>query len=62
MWRVRIILLLVLAVAYLLSPLDILPEAVFGFLGLLDDVVVIATLLVMLTIVYRATVIERFTN
>ena len=35
--RMRLLLLLVIFVVYLLSPLDLLPEAVFGVLGLLDD-------------------------
>lgn len=32
--------LLVLALAYLVSPIDLLPEAFLGLLGLLDDAVV----------------------
>ena len=35
--RVRLLLLLVIFAVYLISPLDLLPEAVFGVLGLLDD-------------------------
>ena len=35
-WRIRIVILLILALLYLLSPLDFIPERVFGILGLLE--------------------------
>lgn len=39
---------------YLLSPLDIVPEFVFGLFGLLDDLFVVFMLLMALTSWYRA--------
>ncbi|CAM4816918.1 unnamed protein product [Rotaria magnacalcarata] len=39
-YRLRIILILLTVIAYVLSPLDILPESVLGFLGLFDDLLV----------------------
>ena len=31
-----------LVLAYVLSPLDVIPESIFGALGLLDDLIVMA--------------------
>ncbi|CAF4247011.1 unnamed protein product [Rotaria socialis] len=39
-YRLRIILILFTVIAYVLSPLDILPESVLGFLGFFDDLLV----------------------
>uniref|UniRef100_A0A1I8FRU2 RING-type E3 ubiquitin transferase n=1 Tax=Macrostomum lignano TaxID=282301 RepID=A0A1I8FRU2_9PLAT len=36
-YMARISVVMVMCLAYLISPLDILPEAVFGLLGILDD-------------------------
>ena len=52
--RLHLLLLILLTCAYLLSPLDLIPEAVFGLLGLLDDLVVMLLMLLLLTIIYRA--------
>ena len=52
--RLHLILILVLIVVYLLSPLDLLPEAVFGLLGLVDDIIIIIGTLVYIAIIYRA--------
>ena len=57
--RLHLILILVLIIVYLLSPLDLLPEAVFGVIGLLDDVIIIIGTLVYIAIVYRAFITER---
>ncbi|MBP3958407.1 DUF1232 domain-containing protein [Gemmata sp. G18] len=38
MWRVRLILLTLL---YVISPIDLVPEIVFGPVGAIDDVIVI---------------------
>ncbi len=38
---------------YLLSPLDIIPEAIFGVLGIVDDVFVILMMLLYITVAYR---------
>lgn len=53
MLRYRIILYLGVAVVYTLSPYDIIPEFVFGALGFLDDLVLVACLLFYLTVLYR---------
>ena len=59
MFRLRIILCLVAVLVYLLSPLDILPEAVLGIIGLLDDIFIILLVLVYVTIIYRQIIAER---
>lgn len=53
MFRLRIILFLLIIIVYILYPLDILPEAVLGFLGLFDDIAVSAAILVYLTVLFR---------
>ena len=59
MFRLRILVCFAVAVLYLASPLDIIPEAVFGFLGLLDDVFVLVLIAVYVTIIYRRFVVVR---
>ena len=52
-FRVRIIVCLVAMAAYLFSPLDIIPEAVFGLLGILDDIFIVFMLAVYGVYLYR---------
>lgn len=59
MFRIRILLCLVGALTYLASPLDILPEALFGLLGFMDDFFVILLLFVYISIMYREVVTQR---
>ncbi|KAF2982625.1 hypothetical protein EK904_010252 [Melospiza melodia maxima] len=59
MFRIRIFLCLIGALLYLASPLDFLPEALFGILGFLDDFFVIFLLLIYISIMYREVVTQR---
>ncbi|MEQ2229651.1 hypothetical protein ILYODFUR_020959 [Ilyodon furcidens] len=59
MFRIRILLCLIGAITYLASPLDILPEALFGLLGFMDDFFVILLLFVYISIMYREVVTQR---
>jgi RING finger protein 170 len=59
MFRLRVLLCFFIALLYLVSPLDIIPEAVFGFFGLLDDVFVVLLLAVYLSVIYRRLIAER---
>ncbi|KAM4809213.1 E3 ubiquitin-protein ligase RNF170 [Rhinophrynus dorsalis] len=59
MFRIRIVLCLLGAVFYLVSPLDIIPEALFGILGFLDDFFVLFLLLIYISIMYREVVTQR---
>lgn len=60
--RMRIILCFLAAALYFVSPLDIIPESVFGFLGLLDDFLIVLLLLVYITEAYRQYVANRATS
>ncbi|WP_211204015.1 DUF1232 domain-containing protein [Chloroherpeton thalassium] len=40
--------LLVVCILYILWPLDLFPEAVFGFFGLIDDAAALATLVAVI--------------
>lgn len=57
--RLRIILCFLAAALYFVSPLDIIPESVFGFLGLVDDLLIVLLLLVYVTEAYRQYVANR---
>ncbi|NWX58718.1 RN170 ligase, partial [Promerops cafer] len=59
MFRIRIFLCLIGALLYLASPLDFLPEALFGILGFLDDFFVIFLLLIYISIMYREVITQR---
>lgn len=59
MFRIRIVLCLLGALFYLVSPLDIIPEALFGILGFMDDLFVIFLLLIYISIMYREVVTQR---
>ncbi|KAM4709738.1 E3 ubiquitin-protein ligase RNF170 isoform 1-T1 [Discoglossus pictus] len=59
MFRIRIVLCLLGALFYLVSPLDIIPEALFGILGFLDDFFVLFLLLIYISIMYREVVTQR---
>lgn len=54
----QVIVAIVGAILYLLLPYDIFPEQVFGLIGFLDDILIMATVLVYLSYLYRAIVIE----
>eukprot|EP00250_Pteridium_aquilinum_P032983 c5048_g1_i2 orf=150-938(+) len=58
--RTRIIIYLLLLAFYVFSPLDILPEAIFGFIGLLDDFLVMLLVLFHLAAMYRTALVYRF--
>ncbi|XP_056312783.1 E3 ubiquitin-protein ligase RNF170 isoform X2 [Danio aesculapii] len=59
MFRVRILLCVCGALAYLASPLDFLPEGALGLLGFLDDFFVILLLFIYISIMYREVVTQR---
>lgn len=62
MLRIRIVICFMAAIMYLISPLDLIPEAVFGVLGLLDDVFVVLLLAIYVTMIYRRFLADRWTN
>lgn len=54
LYKLHILFILLLLFLYLLSPLDLIPETVFGVLGLIDDVVVVLGVLVYISLIYAA--------
>ncbi|XP_067295903.1 E3 ubiquitin-protein ligase RNF170 [Pseudorasbora parva] len=59
MFRLRILLCVLAALAYLASPLDLLPEGALGLLGFMDDFFVILLLFIYISIMYREVVTQR---
>ena len=59
MFRLRIIICFFAALLYFISPLDIIPEAVFGILGFLDDLFILLLLAIYVTIIYRGFIAAR---
>lgn len=60
MLRIRIVLCFVAAIMYLVSPLDLIPEAFFGVLGFLDDLFVVLLLALYVSIIYRRYLASRW--
>ena len=50
--------LVVIAVVYLVSPLDLIPELVFGIVGLIDDVLVVVGVVMYIVEQYRSFVVN----
>jgi RING finger protein 170 len=59
LFQVRFLLLFVGPIVYVLSPFDLLPEAVFGLIGLLDDMVILVVCGVIFASFYRAFSLRR---
>ncbi|XP_042878327.1 E3 ubiquitin-protein ligase RNF170-like isoform X1 [Penaeus japonicus] len=57
--RFRVLICLISAIIYAITPIDLIPEAFVGLIGLIDDVIVIAFLLIQVTVVYRTVVANR---
>lgn len=51
--QLHLAVIMLLILVYVFSPLDLLPEAVFGILGLIDDIVIIIGTLVYISLIYR---------
>ena len=59
MFRMRVLICFAAAILYFISPLDIIPEAAFGFLGFLDDLFILLLLAIYISIIYKPFVAER---
>ncbi|XP_071442595.1 E3 ubiquitin-protein ligase RNF170-like isoform X1 [Hetaerina americana] len=59
LFRLRIILLLLCGVVYVFSPVDALPEAVYGILGFIDDILVVFFCIWYMVNVYRSILASR---
>lgn len=59
MSKFRVIVCVITGFLYAITPIDLIPEAFLGLLGLIDDVIVIAFLLIQVSVVYRTVVVNR---
>ncbi|OWF47379.1 E3 ubiquitin-protein ligase RNF170-like [Mizuhopecten yessoensis] len=59
MFRLRVIVCFLAALLYFISPLDIIPEAMFGLFGFLDDLFILLLLAIYISIIYRQVVQNR---
>ncbi|KAK3004983.1 hypothetical protein RJ639_017901 [Escallonia herrerae] len=50
---------MVLSAIYLISPVDIIPEAIFGIIGLLDDLVIVLVCFLHVAALYRSVLLYR---
>ncbi|GAB2291163.1 hypothetical protein Dimus_025422 [Dionaea muscipula] len=57
--RFRVYLAVVLSAIYFLSPIDIIPESILGFIGLLDDLVILLICALHVGSVYRCVLVLR---
>ncbi|KAH7681017.1 RING finger protein 170 [Dioscorea alata] len=58
-FKARMIFAIVLSTIYVLSPVDIVPEAVFGFIGLLDDFLILLIVFLHVAAIYRSVLLYR---
>lgn len=61
-FQVRIVVLSVVWVVYLLSPVDLIPEALFGAVGLLDDILIFLLLATWLAVTFRTLMTAHLGN
>lgn len=57
--RFRLFLLFIFALLYLLSPLDLIPEGVFGIVGFVDDLFIMLSILILASVTFRQAVVRR---
>ena len=57
--RLRVLLVVLALVVYVLSPFDLLPEAILGVIGLLDDAVVCAIVCMHIAAIYRRMLLQQ---
>ncbi|KAL9691364.1 hypothetical protein QQ045_011785 [Rhodiola kirilowii] len=57
--RARVYIAIIVSFLYVISPIDIIPEGLFGVVGLLDDLIVVLTVFMHLAAVYRSVLLFR---
>ncbi|KAL6191410.1 hypothetical protein ACLB2K_037801 [Fragaria x ananassa] len=57
--RARVIVATILTGAYILSPVDFIPEAIFGIVGLLDDLLITLVVFLHIATIYRSVLYRR---
>ncbi|CAM0884845.1 unnamed protein product [Alopecurus aequalis] len=58
-FKMQVALAVALSLLYLVSPMDLLPEAILGYRGLLDDIVVFIAAYAYVSAAYRAVLLSR---
>lgn len=61
-FRFRIVVCIFIAIIYVLSPLDIIPEMAVGVLGFVDDIIILVIMAIYITIIYRGVLAHRAAN
>lgn len=59
--RIRVLLISAVNFVYFVSPIDILPEALFGLFGYFDDIIFALMTLIYLSMYYRQIIANRST-
>ena len=62
MHRLHILAIFVLLLLYLFIPFDLLPESAIGLIGFIDDGLILLTVIVYVTLLYRSYVTNRAMN
>ncbi|KAH6759332.1 E3 ubiquitin-protein ligase RNF170-like protein [Perilla frutescens var. frutescens] len=57
--RARVYLAMFVSAMYVISPVDFFPEALLGFIGLLDDLIVVFICFLYVAALYRAVLVTR---
>ncbi|XP_004299808.1 PREDICTED: E3 ubiquitin-protein ligase RNF170-like [Fragaria vesca subsp. vesca] len=57
--RARVIIATILTGAYILSPVDFIPEAIFGIVGLLDDLLITLVVFLHIATIYQSVLYQR---
>jgi len=57
--RLRIGFFFIMAFFYLLVPMDLIPEVVFGFFGLIDDLLVVVLIFIYICYFFRVVISNR---
>jgi RING finger protein 170 len=58
-YRIRFGFMILVAFSYFLSPLDFIPEALFGIFGLIDDILVVGFIAIYACTMYRQLIANR---
>ena len=57
--KLQVVLAVIACVLYICLPFDIIPESVYGVVGIVDDIIILVTVLVYLSFLYRSIVLEQ---
>ena len=57
--KLRILVWLILGILYVISPYDIIPEQVFGVIGLTDDLLIVIYVLITIGLIMQSDLVSR---